>query len=568
MTKYTMLSIGPLYDTMILADNTRALWAASAMFSFLMRDVILTLKAENSDAFVVPNMSDEFSDYLKDGQRVGLFHDRLILKGDKQVVICQAFEDAVEKLSEVVVEAFDSTQGKGKYPIVNDQKKAYDFVQLDYEEDKIKTFIKSYFHSYIVCVDIPKKKNPILYLSRYVDAVEYEPRLARYEEEEYLFYFFRIANLTLTKYFAFLEDMRDDNAKRCFKSLAEISSYELTKNWMEDLELKKEFKPYFCPTIQEADALLSLNRDIFEVLQEKFSQRLKPYHKYVAIVHGDGDAFGNYLVSMEDDIEKIQQFSDNIFKFASFAKTIIEQSGGEVLVAGGDDLVFFAPVVDGSDNIFTLINTIDKQFKDIFKDKTLSMSYGISITYHKYPLQEAMEISSTGLWERAKKAYWISMADDISTMTKEKQEKLPAKNAIYINIQKHSGQSHSLTLHKGTVLYDNFIRLLEEELNPLDSLHLPHALHHSLERVATLVNEMPVENIEYFFANMFNEDIHKVRHEKALKSIQDILSILKDDKSTVAHYELYHGKDGYSIKKPSEVIFSILSIIKMLRGDV
>ena len=188
------------------------------------------------------------------------------------------------------------------------------------------------------------------------------------------------------------------------------------------------------------------------------------------------------------------------------------------------------------------------------------MSYGVSVSYYKFPLQEAIEISAKSLWNEAKKSVWLSDYNLEGTVKK--------KNAIHINIQKHSGQSHELTLAKDTVLYKQFVQLLKSELNSDEKLHLPHALHHSLERVSTIVDSMPTDNIEPFFENMFNENVHQTNHKEALRAIQNILQLLKDH-TYLEHIKRRYKTDGSeeTYLKPSEVVFSMLSIIKMLRGD-
>ncbi|NKQ41260.1 MAG: type III-B CRISPR-associated protein Cas10/Cmr2 [Sulfurovum sp.] len=562
---YTILSIGPIYDTMQIADNTRAVWTASYIFSYIMQTTIINVrsylmeeykKSEETEKdylkkhFVVPSAN---ADFIRSGNRVGLFHDRLILKGEHAKCVNIAFKKAVDDLTNVVLQAFEYASSK-KY------------VKLRYEETKVKKFIKGYFHSYIAQVELKDDDNPILELSKYVDTIEYEPRLALHEDKEYLFYFFRVANLALTKHFAFFTDADDNEKNRCFKSLPEIAAWEHTKEWAKR-------KEYFCLTIDKLEARAKAEKsleddaeDIYAALKTDFGKALKPYHKYIAIVHADGDAFGKYLEKIGSDEKEIQSFSDNIFKFSRDAAGIIESGGGLPIVAGGDDLVFFAPVVCGEDNIFTLINEIDKKFRTYFDDDTLSMSYGVSITYYKYPLQEAMELSAKALWDEAKETKWVKR------WCFENHPQIPdaskAKNAIHLNIQKHSGQSHSLTLHKDTELYTQFITLLSQELDAKDTLHLPHALHHSLDRVATVIDKMPVDNIEHFFTNMFNENVHKSAHQEALEAIQKILRLLKEDETAQAIHRVYTDDNGKEyIKNPSKTIFSILATIKMLRGD-
>ena len=554
--KYTILSIGPIYSTMQLADNTRAIWTVSFMFSYLMKETIKELMKVHKKNFLVPTIDNDFKKYLEDKQHIGIFHDRLIIKGDVASDVNKAFYEALEELAEIVVDVFSRTQEEN-----------YKYVQLNFDANEVRAFIKNYFQSYIATTEI-NSGNPIIELSKYVDAIEYQPQLAPFEEKEYLYLFFRLTNLGLLQDIAFGDDAQKVTKLRCFPSVAEISAWELIKD---DIDRWK--KEHLCLKIDDAQRLKDRIKnpndetdEIFKVLQKEKGEALKPYHKYIAIVHGDGDGFGKYLNKIGNDTDKIVAFSKNVFNFITAARDKIEEYGGFTVVGSGEDLLFFAPVINDEKNIFTLINEIDDVFKTSFNDPDLTMSYGISITYYKYPIKEALELSGKALWEHAKKAIWVNRTQNLSSIDKDLLKNLPSKNAVHIEIKKHSGQSHALTLRKDTVLYQNFIKLLNKELDKKDSLHLPHALHHSLSRVEKVINIMPKENIEHFFTNMFNENIHKVKHKEALQSIQNILAELKKEASEEI-YRLKEGKNGYYIDKPSNVIFSILSTIKMLRGD-
>ena len=455
-------------------------------------------------------------------------------------MVNDAFIESVERLTEIIVDTFEES-------------KKYDYVKVNTESSEVEAFFHHYFQSYVaqVCIE---SGNPLLKLSKYIDAIEYEPRLAPYEDKEFLFLFLRLTNLGLLQQVAFAEDASDTKTERCFKSLPEISAWELIKE--NNASWKKE---HLCLKIEDAHDLnmkiknpYDETESIINMLKKK--KEFKPYHNYVAIVHGDGDAFGKYLEEIGDNETQIKQFSDDIFDFMSKTQQSIREYGGYPVVGSGEDLLFFAPVINGNENIFTQINKIDEIFNGIFKNPNLSMSYGINVSYYKFPLQESIALSEKALWQYAKKTKWTTL----NTLDVEKR----AKNAIHINIQKHSGQSHALTLPKDTILYEQYMKLMLEELSPTHTLHLPHALHHSLERVSKLIDTIPKENIEPLFKNMFNENVHKTTHETALKSLQEILYLLKDIESN----ESIHQQSPHT-QKPSAFVFSMLSIIKLLRGD-
>jgi len=310
--------------------------------------------------------------------------------------------------------------------------------------------------------------------------------------------------------------------------------------------------------------------DIYKELlkDEKIKEKFKPYHKYIAIVQADGDGFAKHLESIGSNEAKIKEFSQNIFKFADKSRELIEENGGAVIIAGGDDLLFFAPIVANDNNIFELIDKIDKEFTNHFDvEHGLSMSYGVSISYYKFPLQEALTMANKALFEEAKKSKWVNYKAELSILDKDFDSlKLPEKNAIHLNIRKHSGQSHLLTLRKDTELYKLFKKLLKAELEPNEDLHLPHALHHSLKKTEKVIEALDIENIEHFFTNQFDEDVHKTTHKVALRAVEDILRHLKNGDEDCLR--LRQDKDkNYFLPKTTQILFEILSTIKLLRGD-
>jgi len=71
--------------------------------------------------------------------------------------------------------------------------------------------------------------------------------------------------------------------------------------------------------------------------------------------------------------------------------------------------VFFAPISNTNNNIFDLIEDIDNLFDTYVKNHfssvkpAPSMSYGVSITYYKFPMHEALNSVRKLLFEKAKK---------------------------------------------------------------------------------------------------------------------------------------------------------------------
>ena len=125
----------------------------------------------------------------------------------------------------------------------------------------------------------------------------------------------------------------------------------------------------------------------------------------MAIVHADGDNIGKVIETLKTH-DEFKKFSSNLSSYSQQAVEIVEKYGGMPIYAGGDDLLFFAPVVNKENHIIDLLLDLDQLFNRLFVDfKTSpapSLSFGVSISYYKYPLFEALEVSRELLFGNAK----------------------------------------------------------------------------------------------------------------------------------------------------------------------
>jgi CRISPR-associated protein Cmr2 len=252
----------------------------------------------------------------------------------------------------------------------------------------------------------------------------------------------------------------------------------------------------------------------------KKNDDFKNAYKYIAIVQADGDNLG---VVIEKE-EKPKTFSKKLFDFAESASQTLKDFGAQILYVGGDDLLFFAPVLhrDGR-TIFDLVDDLSKNYADALQDKTTSLSFGISITYYKYPLYEALERARAALFGTAKKH--------------------PGKNAVAVSVQKHSGQSFKFCVGKEEESYTLFEQLLYDNLN--EKVEIPHSLHHKLAELQPLFKKADAVKIHNIFENFFDEDTHKEKFARGLEAVENLTLATKD----------------------KEVLFDMLSTIKLLRGD-
>lgn len=223
-----------------------------------------------------------------------------------------------------------------------------------------------------------------------------------------------------------------------------------------------------------------------------------PYQRYIAIVYADGDSMGEAFTKAASS----HDLSQRLFVFNKEAIAAINNFGGQPVFIGGDDLFFFAPVYcPNKGSVFTLIDQLDKAFHNAVGDSCpATLSFGVSITYIKYPMSEAVELSR-GLLAKAK---GNNPPEGTSVL----------KNNVAFAVQKHSGQNRSALLHKGcTGTVTKMNHLLDTYItggNNDDMLLVKSVMHNLREHEPILLNAITDENLlKQYFSNNYNEPKHK-----------------------------------------------------------
>lgn len=229
-------------------------------------------------------------------------------------------------------------------------------------------------------------------------------------------------------------------------------------------------------------------------------EKLKPYERYIAIVYADGDSMGDAF----SKVEKSNDLSKSLFEFNKKAVGAINKYEGQPVYIGGDDLFFFAPIYHpDKGSVFTLLDELDKSFHEALgSNSPATLSFGVSITYIKYPMSEAVMLSQVLLSKAKGKG--AKLPEGVT----------PLKNNVLFSLLKHSGQSRSALIHKGctqtvskvTSLVDKYI-----VVNENDNLQLVNSLMHNLrEHEPVLLNAITDENLlKCYFVNNYNEPTHE-----------------------------------------------------------
>ncbi len=514
--KYTALTIGPIVKSLSIAHKTRELWAASYIFSFFMENIIEEIKKEHKENIILPFPDkDKLIGKLeiKHIKKAGMFSDRLFLQSETGLF--DELQDAVNKALEDVA---------GKLGL----------------SDKRASNLKKYLTSYIVEDEYrersfknPKEKDNIIYqFNDFLANCELQTKYSNQDNDCFL----RILE-GINKTSLYEDIMGSSNTP--FPSIIEIATSGLdipTSVFKNDEEEDAEI----WKAILEEEKKEKYKVDRKELTKEKCKLygKLKVSHKYIAIVQADGDNVGKLIKQIyTEDSSRIFEFTRALSGFALKAAEKISKYGGLPVYAGGDDLLFFAPVTGKSNNIFGLISELDEVFKqsvinpfnNISLKQKPSMSYGVSISYYKYPLHEALTTARNLLFKEAKKGL---------------------KNAIVFKVLKHSGSCFETTLSKPFDANFEYLLGQKEEL-------LLNSFMYNLDKHKTILESVIADTVKLknYFDNFYNEDIHKSNEAKDFKKSVRIL-ISETYKSNNSDFE-----------RTIHSVYSKLKLIKFLNSS-
>ena len=392
---YTAINIGPIIKTLGMARKPRELWVASYLFSYLMKSILGKLDKES---IISPSPALLNTDE-KNG--IGLYPDRAYIKG---LVTYDDIHPAVEEVAYtlginedffnvmvVSVEFNNDAEAIKGLNVALDRLELYNIGADSISTNNVRDLIKS---------------------------------VNRHEEDKKEGKGYKLVNDAF------------DSTSFVVNSLGEIAAVELDSDtsWS---DFRKAITSDDATENKKAYSYLTKEKDKKENKKEN-KNNLKSYHKYICIVQADGDNVGKAVSHPDLKDGEVEKISEALLNFGKDATTRIKNYGGLPIYAGGDDLLFIAPVV-GHDkqNIFNLLEELDSEsfrgVRDAIANSGLkvkdannkeipikaSLSFGVSITYYKYPLYEALESARGQLFEKAKN--------------------VKGKNAIVVDWRKHSG---------------------------------------------------------------------------------------------------------------------------------
>ena len=462
--KYTAINIGPIIKTLGMARKPRELWAASFLFSHLMKCIYT--EVEKAGMKIISPAKP-----AQDKNKVGIYPDRIYIEGEF---------DVKRVLNEAVATFYLDLYGDGRKNSNNPD--------LDY------------FNLMSASCEVEKECNPIADLNQKLDVME-------------------MCNFAADKDAA--QTIYKIISKKAFSSLFQIATGE-DKLPVPDME--------------------KIARRRLDAHPE---MKTKSHHKYCCIVQADGDNVGKTVSHEGLENGKILKISEALVDFGVKATAIIEDFGGLPIYAGGDDLLFIAPVIgnDGT-NIFNLLENIENNaFKGVHETvRTLglkdnkgqeieaSLSFGVSINYHKHPLYEALESARHLLFGVAKE--------------------VEEKKAVACSLRKHSGGAFDIAFSlKDAELKKQFSELISATTDNDTVSAIAHKIRQEEKLVSIVLRDGTPGRLDALFEKVLEFDAEKENYFNAVKKLMPVL--FKEV-----------GEKNYS-----QTLYSLLRIAKFIKGE-
>lgn len=400
---YIGVTIGPIYDTLMLTSTPAGLWGASYLFSSISRELcgrlgrLMTLVSPYYDA-----EDPLFHDHLG----VGLLPDHLIFEQGEATL--EDVRGIVDEVKDFVADLLCASGTRA--------------------DETVRDFYRQYLQIHTVA--FAGAGNPILDSAQALDAIELERSFPAVEK--------------LNPILACLE-------------LPESRGTAGRNDAVKNSRMVRETIRYGAwQLLQPGGGIRDLEDIAGDGIKIKDRTRENSFKKYAyyAIVQSDGDSMSNVIKACGNEI-KIREFSQKCLKYASDAAQKVRKYGGVTIYAGGDDLLFIAPVENREGgNIFGLMEDIRGVFAQTFGegDGAPTVSFGMAVCYYKFPLYEAFSLAVNMLFGIAKKE--------------------EGKNALALTLQKHSGQTVELVfprisgnecLKQITGLIENLLKADAEE---------------------------------------------------------------------------------------------------------
>lgn len=503
--RYYGITIGPIDVTLDMASKPAGLWYASYMFSNITRMLCEYLSTNERISIFSPHYR---KNELIDG--VGSYHDRILF----------SFEEDEEKAEKFVQEVICRVKTETGNRLVQDLKDGMG----EGNTKNIVEYINRYLCIHYISVSDKEKgeKSVGETLSPYLDTLELYKSIPVSGEQNYLL--------------AMFEGMENDSNIYIRNSLLVKSIMDAGgQNFQLFVKGEKRIK-----NLAYISSVGKVKRGDGEMIPD--TDGWKKW-KYYAVVQADGDNLGKVVKKIRDDLE----VSKICKKYTKRCAELIGAYGGMTIFAGGDDLLFLAPVQNREGKtLFSLCSRIGEVYMEEFngineklpREMKTTLSIGIAVHYWKFPLYEALKNARRQLFFCAKKtkntlAVRLEKASGskikLKYPLKTAKEKVILKFLDSIQISKYlckdndgkESESGSKILH--SVLYHI------EEYKGL----FQKAIEQGKDRVGNCLDNMLEESKELDYFKNSKEMICKLAEtsEKSDNVYEDAISVLR-----IAHF--------------------------------
>lgn len=441
MSEYVGITIGPIFDTLQLAESPAALWYASSCFSELARLLLCEISTQLPDATII----SPYYSGVKYTDGVGRYHDRILL----ETASAQKLEPAIAAAKTAIVDMVLA-----------------DIAPTADKAEGFRTYLNNYFQ--IHYVTLPKaqcqQNNILSEISPLLDALECMP----------------ICNPS-----------RENNPfKVLFSTKGEDSGSRNRR--IKESALRQDVSD---------SQLFEKSGNLKSIESICHSNKALKTSNYFAVVSADGDGMSSFFSGMDN--EAVRKVSENCFVYAEAAAAEIKKFGGMIVYAGGDDLLFLAPIQspDG-ETIFEFCNRLSSIFTEKVSGNQPfpSVSFGIAIRYMRFPLYEALNAAYAAL--------------------EDAKQSRPEKNAFAIDLQKHSGQSIQLCITKeGFPLFNSILRQsLQQDDETVNSII--YVLEKFAASIYTDAKDLRTKNVNVFLNHYDNASQKK--YQNYIKAIAEL----------------------------------------------
>lgn len=526
MSTYTGINIGPIVDTLSLTKRPRELWSASYLFSYLMQCIISNIPVNDNTKIISPALLSD-----KNDSTVGLYPDRIFIEG-----IINANE-IIESALKVFAASID----------------------IEYE------LVKKYFNVMSISINESSENSAIQTLNHYLDFAELDNRSIDENGMN------SVLTLIRKKYNSKLFDIAFKDKKFNISSLSEIATYSLSSTQSDDQwsQICKNAKLEEKVNADIPERYRIPDEDFFyKEIKKAFKKEYKSYHKYICIVQADGDNMGKVVSHPMNN--EVSELSKSLLDFGTAACKSIRDFGGLPIYAGGDDLLFIAPVISKNRrNIFDLLSDIDSCYKTI-QDKvvtlhlsndedviTTSMSYGLSVTYYKFPLYEALSSARDLLFGEAKH--------------------LDKKDAIAWKLQKHSGSTFCGSLSKSRPIFQAFNEVIRNTADEKMVAAVAHKIRSNNSLLSLLIDKDDAQiekRLDAFFDKVIDIGEKSASSIIYLNSIKSLLIIFYRElrEKTIKKKDGTSESDKQIIRKVKTDqlvlnIYGMLRTAKFIKGE-